>query len=97
MLLSTPAEAVGQLVSTREEPRIMTQWGVRNQDPKLKAGPRDLLRVDESTWKGAGKTHVGDGRGRVTWSCQHPCLLAVSLSHSAFGPRLGPRPGPDRD
>ena len=93
MLLSTPAEAVGQLVYTREEPRIMTQWGVRNQGHQLESGPRDLLRVDESTWKGAGKTHVGDGRGRVT------LVLPASLSADgvpvtlSFWPSVGTKAG----
>ena len=53
-----------------------------------------VRRLTQSWWKQTERSRE-DSRWKmaeslVIWSCQHPCLQVMFLSHVAWGPQLGP-------
>ena len=62
-------------MAIREEPRIVTQPGLRNQSPSWRQGPEISLKSMKATLKEQRRIHVGDDR--------EVCVLVLPASMSA--------------
>ena len=68
---------------------IMTQSAVKNQGLRWRQG-LEIGSKSKANWREQKRSVWETAERLVTWTGQHPCVLAMFLPHSVWGPQLGP-------